>query len=363
MILEREVVPNTDSTMETIFSGNSALGKLQSSFFDRGALFRLQLESASKCSADCSYCYAKITDPQEPLSTREIKNLLRRAAGLGIKQVDWMGGDPMERPDWIELMQSARYNGMTNNLWTCGPRLNDVVNAKRVIELTDGGFVAIHLDSLDSEVLSTLRDSYNPLNVRETLKGLELLLEAGKPASQRCNLIMLTNAQSVEDVQKTMETLYRKYGVRTCLMSLKPVEDKGRLVKLIPRPENVNAAYRLRDNLFLKGKSMGCQDFPKQFCGTTVFVSIDGKVSSCYSLRRNLGSIRDQTFEDIVARNTSSLLFTEVRQDDFSSHCHACDRHLCWGCRANAFYFGSGASSEDRLCQFSGPVTDDKCPY
>ncbi len=41
---------------------------------------------------------------------------------------------------------------MTNNLWTCGNNLNDVVNAKRVADLTKGGFVAIHQDSLDPDV-------------------------------------------------------------------------------------------------------------------------------------------------------------------------------------------------------------------
>ena len=43
-----------------------------------------------------------------------------------------MGGPDGTDGDWAELMQFARYNGMTNNLWTCGNNLNDVVNAKRM---------------------------------------------------------------------------------------------------------------------------------------------------------------------------------------------------------------------------------------
>jgi MoaA/NifB/PqqE/SkfB family radical SAM enzyme len=312
--------------------------------------YRLQIECTTQCSADCTYCYAKNSSTGEPLTAREIKGLLRRAASLGIKTIDWMGGDPMERPDWIELLQTARYNGMTNNLWTCGAQLNDMGRAKWVMDLTKGGYVMIHLDSLNPDTLRAMRSTYNPLTTRETLRGVELLLDMGKPANEIGNLLMLTSYQTSQDVKETMTYLYNKLGVRTCLMSLKPVDDAGKLTAMIPKAEEVSAAYRLRDEMFLGGQSMGCQDFPRQFCGSTLFISNDGRVSSCYSLRRNLGSVRESNLEDLVASNASSLFFTEFREIEPSVVCKSCDKQLCWGCRANAFYFGNGAYSPDPLC-------------
>ena len=97
-------------------------------------------------------------------------------------------------------------------------------------------------------------------------------------------------------------------------MSLKPVDETGKLYPLLPRPEDVAEAYRWRDKLFLGGRDMGCQDFPSEYCGTTVFLSLDGRVSTCYSLRRNLGSVREDTFEDIVSNASSSLFFTGFRK-------------------------------------------------
>lgn len=348
--------------LDALFAGGSERGRAQASAFERGAPYRLQMECSTECSADCAYCYAQVMRGSEPLSTREIKGLLRRASALGIREVDWMGGDPLERPDWIELMQAARYLGMTNNLWTCGPRLGDIVTAKRVIELTRDGFVAVHLDSLEPEVLRPLRRTYNPRQVGDTIAGLELLLEAGKPPQEVANLIMLTAHHTPEDVEATMGFMHKRYGVRTCLMSLKPVDDRGSLYAYLPRTEDVNRAYRRRDELFLDGHGMGCQDFPKQYCGSCVFISLDGDVSSCYSLRRTLGNVREQTLEDIVGAHSSSLFFTPYRASDHGSACTACDGHTCWGCRANAFYFGDGVYGEDPLCEHSQGIKDN-CPY
>jgi MoaA/NifB/PqqE/SkfB family radical SAM enzyme len=208
-----------------------------------------------------------------------------------------------------------------------------------------------------------MRSTYNPLTTRETLRGVELLLEMGKPPQEIGNMIMLTNAQSPGDVEETMTQLYQRYGMRTCLMSLKPVDELGKLYPMLPRAEDVNTAYRARDKLFLNGRNMGCQDLPKNYCGTTLFVSFDGRISSCYSLRRNLGSVREHTLEDIVASNASSLFFTEFRKEEHEVVCGSCEKELCWGCRANAFYFGNGAYSQDPLCPLSGRPSKVDLPY
>ncbi len=84
------------SALDAVLGGGSEQAEDQHEIFERNGPFRLQLECSSKCSADCSYCYAKITRPIEPLSSREIRSLISKAASLGFKEIDWMGGDPME---------------------------------------------------------------------------------------------------------------------------------------------------------------------------------------------------------------------------------------------------------------------------
>jgi len=159
-----------------------------------------------------------------------------------------------------------------------------------------------------------------------------------------------------------MAFMYKRYRVRTCLMSLKPVDERGSIYSYLPNVQDVNAAYRRRDDMFLDGRGRGCQDLPKQYCGSVMFVSSDGRVSSCYSLRRTLGSIRERSLEDIVRSNASSLFFTPYRSIDEGSTCSSCDVATCWGCRANSFYFGNGVFGEDPLCEHSHVERRD-CPY
>jgi MoaA/NifB/PqqE/SkfB family radical SAM enzyme len=224
------------SAMDALFASDFPLVDLQAAYFRRAVPFRLQIECSSICSADCTYCYAKASSKGRPLSTAEIKALLRKAADMGVRQVDWMGGDPMERQDWIELLRSARYCGMTNNLWTCGSLLNDVGRAKWAVDLTEGGYIMVHLDSLEPDTLMSLRSSYNPLTTRDTLRGVELLHDLGKPPQDVGNLLMLTSVQRLEDVKETMSLLYERYGMRTCLMSLKTVDHSAQVSGMLPPP-------------------------------------------------------------------------------------------------------------------------------
>ena len=65
--------------------------------------------------------------------------------------------------------------------------------------------------------------------------------------------------------------------------------------------------------------------------------------------------------EEIIRSNASSLFFTPYRTNDRGA-CTACDGDLCWGCRANAFYFAASAYTEDPLCSHSH-LDGDHCPY
>jgi len=350
------------SPLDALFNCSSEHGRRQQERFDDMPPYRLQIECTSACSGGCTYCYAKTVESGAELKINEIEAILDSAASLGIEQVDWMGGDPLERPDWEDLMKAARYRGLTNNLWTFGPKLNDVVTARKVMELTEDGFVMVHIDSLDPNVLKGLRTSYEAATHQEAFRGIRLLQDMGKPREDMGNLIMMTSQHTLDDVKATMSALYRDLGLRSCLMSLKPVDGKGRLYGLLPRADMVNQAYSARDALFMDGGRMGCQDVPKQFCGTTVFVSLDGQVSSCNQLRKPLGSVRASSLEDIVETNADQLFFTEYRRDHGEMACPVCDHGACWGCRANAFYFGRGAYEPDPLCG-SSAADGGGCPH
>ena len=93
-------------------------------------------ELTHRCPLHCVYC----SNPLElqsrglELSTEVWSRVLREAAEAGVLQVDFTGGEPLARPDLVELVRAARAAGLYINLITSGlpldeRRLTDLVNA------------------------------------------------------------------------------------------------------------------------------------------------------------------------------------------------------------------------------------------
>ena len=75
---------------------------------------------------------------------------------MGIKSIDWLGGDPLLRKDWYGLMKYAQASGLINNIWTSGIPLAKKDIAKKAVEVTKGGFISVHLDTLKEDIYQKL---------------------------------------------------------------------------------------------------------------------------------------------------------------------------------------------------------------
>ena len=167
--------------------GGLAVGREdeQKRYFEQKRLYALQIETTDACHQGCIYCYAGST-PQESygLASHEIRGLLEDAAALEIRAIDWLGGDPLVRPDWYELMQYARSLGIINNVWTSGLPLKNKQIAAQVNEVTDGGFVSVHVDSITPEVYVQLHRGGNDHYIDAIVEGVNMVSRHTKPNSQ-----------------------------------------------------------------------------------------------------------------------------------------------------------------------------------
>ena len=74
-------------------------------------------ELTHRCPLHCVYC----SNPLElqsrgfELSTEVWSRVLREAAEAGVMQVDFTGGEPLARPDLVELVRAARAAGLYVN--------------------------------------------------------------------------------------------------------------------------------------------------------------------------------------------------------------------------------------------------------
>src|SRR4029077_1995096 len=94
-------------------------------------------ELTHRCPLHCVYC----SNPLElqaraiELSTEEWSRVFREAAALGVLQADFTGGEPLTRPDILDLIRAARTAGLYVNLITSGLPLEE----SKLAQLVEAG--------------------------------------------------------------------------------------------------------------------------------------------------------------------------------------------------------------------------------
>ena len=327
----------------------------QKRYFEEKRLYALQIESTDACHQGCIYCYAGST-PQENygLDSHEIRNLLDDAAALEIRAIDWLGGDPLVRSDWYELMQYAQSLGIINNVWTSGLPLRNKQIASQVYEVTDGGFVSVHVDSITPEVYAQLHRGGNVQYIDAIVEGVNNMLALGKPAESMINCITYTTQQGPEDAIRTMRWWFEEKGLRTCLTMFNPAGMGAEWRAFEPDLAETQQVYTERDriNYNTDNISIAAMDTDKYYCGTMATVTFTGDVTPCSVIREGVGNIRATPFSEIIAKHIDTLVHGDLHDVcNLPVPCNTCiNNEHCWGCRASAYHYNGDADGLDPKC-------------
>jgi cyclic pyranopterin phosphate synthase len=133
----------------------------------------LRVSLTPRCNLSCIYCHREgEKTPEEPLSAPEIAEVLRVAAGFGIRSVKFTGGEPMLRTDLLEIIQSVPA-GMESSITTNGTFL-----AKIAGDLKSAGLrrVNVSIDSLDPLIYKKITGSDKLSSV---LDGIDAAVDTG----------------------------------------------------------------------------------------------------------------------------------------------------------------------------------------
>jgi len=154
----------------------------------------IRISLTKQCNLSCIYCHREgEKSPQEQMSAEEIAEILRVAAGFGIRSVKFTGGEPLLRPDLLEIIRSVPA-GMESSLTTNGTGLAGLAHDLRAAGLRR---VNVSLDSLN-------RGTYKKITgvdkLNDVLDGITAALDAGL-TPVKINMVVLQgiNDREIDD--------------------------------------------------------------------------------------------------------------------------------------------------------------------
>jgi radical SAM protein with 4Fe4S-binding SPASM domain len=324
-------------------------------YFEENKVYTLQIESNLACEQGCLYCYASSNyDIEKELDSEIVKEVLRSAWDMEIKAVDWLGGDPLLRENWHELMEYAKELGLKNNIWTSGLPLADWGIAEKAVENSEGGFISVHVDTLNEELYGKLHTGKPKEKIQAILQGVDNVISLGKNPVTLFNCITFTKVLAYEDIKQTIDFFFKKKGMRTCLTQMCRVGSALEHPEWIPNPSEITDSVRNRDSINYPNLSisMSTMDTNKFYCGGTICVTIDGDVTPCSVIRKGFGNVYNEPLKRIVEKNERDLLYLELRdKKNLPGRCGSCHNNsVCWGCRASAYYEMGDMLAKDPNC-------------
>lgn len=177
----------------------------------------LRISITSRCNLNCFYCHNEGQNGYEnEISPKEIVEIIKVAAGLGIRRVKFSGGEPLVRTDFEEILTSLP------SLQNVSATTNGVLLSERATGLKTAGLdrVNISLDTLDSEVYAGICGCSENIH-QKVLDGIDAAVNAGL-TPVKLNKVMLNGSRS--DELDNMINYIKRYNGNVILQVIEPMD-------------------------------------------------------------------------------------------------------------------------------------------
>ena len=321
--------------------------------------------TTNACNMYCDHCYRDAgVKAQEELSTAEAKTMLEQIARAGFKIMIFSGGEPLMRPDIVELVAHAKSLGLRPVFGTNGTLLS--VEMARKLKTAGAMGMGISLDSLDKQKNNEFR-RYDKA-WEQAVQGMKNCREVGLPF-QIHTTVMDWNQSELEaitdfalDIGAVAHHIFflvptgRAVTIEEESLRAEAYEDvltrimkKQQTVPIELKPTCAPQFTRIAKQLGMEIRfSRGC------LAGTSYcIISPKGQVQPCAYLNLPLGDVRETTFDQIWRNNP---ILKELRTLDYKGGCGICGyKKICGGCRARAAYYNDGDyMAEEPWCLYHG---------
>lgn len=333
---------------------------------------RVYWELTRACALSCRHCRAEAIKERSPdeLSRDEAFDLLRALArAKPTPAVVLTGGDPLERPDFLEIMDFARSLKLHVDV---APSVTPKLTRAAVFQLKEHGVgaMSLSLDGSDALRHDDLRGI--PGCFDRTLEAAAYIEAAQIPMQVNTLVTAHTLADLPETHQRVGEMNAKRWslfflvttGRGALLPQIEPEQAEDLfewLFEMGPKSSFVIATTEAPQYRRVLAKKQHGSSEPRvpgagmRDGNGILFISYRGDIMPSGFLPLSAGSVRDS---DPLTVYRESKLFTSLRDTaSFGGRCGACDmKDLCGGSRGRAYAATGDPLGEDPLCMYQPPA-------
>ncbi|MDD4803846.1 MAG: radical SAM protein [Candidatus Pacebacteria bacterium] len=292
------------------------------------------------CNANCAHCsfFTSVDDKtKKVLTTSECKKVIFETQELGVSIINFVGGEPLMRPDICEIIKSVDKNMSVTTLFTNGWLLTE-----RADELKKAGLDSIYIsiDSADSEIHDKKRGVKGIFN--KAIEGIKYAKKKGFSVGLSCcidredykkgeldKIIELAKKLELHEVVVFDALPVGRYKNREDLKQHKEwVDDMIEYVKKYNKDESYPGilvyAYTTSH------RAVGCTGGMSYF-----YVTPYGDICPCDFYHTKFGSVREEPLYRIWDRMSTSSEFSKTKWGGCrvkESNVVECDSDVCNNC-------------------------------
>jgi len=324
----------------------------------------LVAELTHRCPLHCVYCSnpLELQSRASELPTEIWSRVFKEAAEAGVLQADFTGGEPLARPDVVDLIRTARAAGLYVSLITSGLPLDE----DKLDLLVDAGLDHFQL-SFQGAREETANDISGTKSHQQKLRVLEWL----KRYRIGLTLNFVIHRQNIDELEEMLSIVKDS---RAGCVEFASVQYYGwafaNREKLLPTREQLDfCVERLkRAEEELQGKTRVVfvvpdyyAKYPKPCVGgwgrKLMLVTPHGDVLPCHAAPILPGlrfeNVKDRSLREIWERSEA---FQKFRGEDWMQEpCKSCDRRAqdFGGCRCQAMLLTADATATDPVCSLA----------
>jgi PqqA peptide cyclase len=321
-------------------------------------------ELTHRCPLHCVYCSnpLELQSRTNELTTEIWSRVFKEAAAAGVLQADFTGGEPLARPDIVELVRAARSAGLYVNLITSGLPLDET----KLAALVEAG-----LDHFQLSFQGAREETANEISGTKSHAQKLRVLDWLRRHRVAVTLNFVIHRRNIDQLEEMLALAESSCATR---IEFANVQYYGwafaNRENLLPAREQLNRSVEFlkREQERLQGKiriEFVVPDYyakyPKPCMGgwgrKLMLITPSGDALPCHAAQ----VIPGLSFENVKGHSLreiweQSAAFQKFRGEDWMQQpCKTCDRREqdFGGCRCQALLLAGDASATDPVCSLA----------